>query len=69
MDGCIEKGCVLPRAMREALEIMKDIGEFIFINSRSVLSFRPKHQALVKTRKAFPLPASEFAESHLQSRL
>jgi hypothetical protein len=44
MDGCIEKGCVVSRAMHEALAMKKENpGEFIFINSRNVQSFRSKH--------------------------
>lgn len=40
MDGCIEKGCIVSRAMHEALAMHKESpSEFVFINSRNVQSF------------------------------
>jgi CheY-like chemotaxis protein len=44
MDGCIEKGCVVSRAMHEALAMKKENpADFIFINSRNVQSIRSKN--------------------------
>lgn len=41
MDGCIEKGCIVSRAMHEALAMKKENpDEFIFINSRNVQFLR-----------------------------
>lgn len=46
MDGCIEKGCVVSRAMHEALAMKKENpDEFIFINSRNVQSIRSKKES------------------------
>lgn len=43
MDGCIQKGCVVSRAMHEALAMHKENpDEFIFINSRNVQSIRKR---------------------------
>jgi CheY-like chemotaxis protein len=45
MDGCIEKGCVVSRAMHEALAMKKENpDEFIFINARNVQSIRSKYR-------------------------
>jgi len=44
MDGCIEKGCVVSRAMHEALAMKKENpADFVFINARNVQSIRLKH--------------------------
>jgi len=43
MDGCIEKGCIVARAIHEALAIKQENpNEFVFINSRNVHILRTK---------------------------
>jgi CheY-like chemotaxis protein len=41
MDGCIEKGCIVSRAMHEALAITRqNPTDFVFINARNVQSIQ-----------------------------
>jgi len=50
MDGCIEKGCIVSRAMHEALAMKKENpNEFAFINSRNVQSIRTKKDVVMTT--------------------
>jgi len=50
MDGCIEKGCIVSRAMHEALAMKKENpNEFAFINSRNVQSIRTKKDVVMST--------------------
>ncbi|CEO98140.1 Response regulatory domain-containing protein [Plasmodiophora brassicae] len=44
MDGCIEKGCIVSRAMHEALAVTKEnLQDFVFINARNVQSIKRRH--------------------------
>ena len=65
MDGCIEKGCVVSRAMHEALAMYKEHrNAFIFINLRNVQILRPRQSQSLEWKAVDSPSGSEAATNH-----